>query len=290
MAENAPESVQHDDLCPICQMLLFAPVRTQCNHLLCASCMTQWADVSSTTNLAHASLDFDLRDFDANYDPIRDLEANCPMCRTHTAASLDDELAKQLEERYPVTWAERKVEEETARGGRVGQNGVEGIMILIGNKHQIDIGEATNIHDWTFFVRTSRPDVVKEVRVNLHPTFRPPRLVLRKPPFEVHRYGWGTFNIEATIILKAPYRWVREATDEPEYALSLDWTLDFGGRGGQGRIRAKIQKQEEIEEIEEMDSDGPRRSRRLRSQARTREADSARAASPVNWPHMDDSE
>lgn len=130
--------------------------------------MTQWADVSSTASIAHANLDFDLRNFDSHYDPIRDLEANCPMCRTHTTASPDDALARELETRYPAIYAERRAEEETARGGRVGQDGIEGIMILIGNKHRIDRGEETeNIHDWTFFVRTSRPDIVKEVIVNL---------------------------------------------------------------------------------------------------------------------------
>jgi hypothetical protein len=51
---------------------------------------------------------------------------------------------------------------------RVGQHGVEGVMILIGNKHRPVRGaDDANEHDWTFFVRTSRPDLVKEVRINL---------------------------------------------------------------------------------------------------------------------------
>lgn len=79
------------------------------------------------------------------------------------------------------------MEEEVERGSRVGRDGVEGVMLLIGNKHrQVRGAEDANQHDWTFFVRTSRPDLVKEVRINLHPTFRPPRLTLRDPPFETH--------------------------------------------------------------------------------------------------------
>lgn len=130
--------------------------------------MAQWADVSSTTNIEHSSLDVDLADFDPNYDPTYDLEADCPMCRTHTIASPDDALAQELERKYPEAYAERQVEEEVERGSRVGQNGVEGMMILIGNKHKlVENTEDANQHDWTFFVRTSRPELVKEVRIHL---------------------------------------------------------------------------------------------------------------------------
>lgn len=130
--------------------------------------MAQWADASSTHQIEHTSWDVDLRDFDPNYDPTYDLEANCPMCRTHTTAAPDETLASQLERSYPMTYAERRVEEEVERGSRVGQDGVEGIMILIGNKHRLvkSSGDA-NQHDWTFFVRTSRPELVEEVRVEL---------------------------------------------------------------------------------------------------------------------------
>lgn len=152
----------------ICQLLLFTPVRTQCNHLLCASCMAQWADASSTNQIEHSSLDVHLADFDPNYDPSYDLEANCPMCRTHTTASPDKPLARQLEAKYPVTYAERRVEEEVDRGSLIGQDGVEGVMILIGNKHRLirNPGSA-NEHLWTFFVRTSRPELIKEVHIYL---------------------------------------------------------------------------------------------------------------------------
>jgi hypothetical protein len=113
-------------------------------------------------------MDVNLTDFDPNYDPTYDLEANCPMCRTRTTATPDQPLARQLERKYPITYAERRVEEEVERGTRVGQDGVEGVMILIGNKHRLIRGaEDDNQHDWTFFVRTSRPELVEEVRIFL---------------------------------------------------------------------------------------------------------------------------
>ncbi|KAF2821169.1 hypothetical protein CC86DRAFT_374031 [Ophiobolus disseminans] len=221
--------------------------------------MAQWADVSSTSQIEHSSLDVELADFDPNYDPTYDLEANCPMCRTHTAASPDTTLASQLETKYPTTYAERRVEEEIDRGSRVGQNGVEGIMILIGNRHKLVRGaEDDNQHDWTFFVRTSRPELVKEVRIDLHPTFRPPRVTLRNPPYEVRRLGWGYFTLEATIVLKETHGWVVNNTGMKQSSLDLTWTLDFEGRGRQGRVRAKVKK------FEEPLTD---RERRLRSRA-----------------------
>lgn len=249
----ANESIADDDLCPICQLLLFTPVRTQCNHLLCASCMAQWADVSTTNRIEPSSWDVDLEDFDPNYDPTYDLEANCPMCRTQTAAVPDQELAKQLELKYPIAYAERKAEEEVERGSRIGQGGVEGIMILIGNKHRRVRGsEDANEHDWTFFVRTSRPELVNHVRVYLHPTFRPPQLTLRKAPYEVRRLGWGTFTLEAEIVLKEPYQWIIDSSGPTQPGLELTWPLSFERTGRQGRVRAKVRK------LEEPPVDGPR--------------------------------
>jgi hypothetical protein len=130
--------------------------------------MAQWSDASNTNTIEHSSWDVNLADFDPNYDPTYDLEANCPMCRTRTAAAPDNALARQLEQKYPVTYAERRVEEEEERGSRVGRDGFEGVMILIGNKHRLirNAGD-NNEHDWTFFVRTSRPDLIKEVHIYL---------------------------------------------------------------------------------------------------------------------------
>lgn len=130
--------------------------------------MAHWADVFTTNRIEPSSLDVNLADFDPMYDPAYDLEANCPMCRSHTTASLDKALATHLEAKYATTYAERRVEEEIEKEFRARQNGVEGVMILIGNKHRPVRGaEDDNQHAWTFFVRTSRPDLVKEVRIDL---------------------------------------------------------------------------------------------------------------------------
>jgi hypothetical protein len=130
--------------------------------------MAQWADVSSANIIESPSSDVDLAELDLHYDPTYDLEADCPMCRSHTTALTDEALASVLESKYPVTYANRRVEEEVERGPRVGQNGVEGVMILIGNKHRlVPSAENDNQHDWTFFVQTSQPEIIREVRIYL---------------------------------------------------------------------------------------------------------------------------
>lgn len=209
--------------------------------------MAQWADASSVDNIEHSSLDVNLTDFGPNYDPRYDLEAKCPMCRTHTTGIPDQILAQRLEQKYPVAYAERRAEEEEVESGsRIGQDGIEGVMILIGNKHRLLRGtDDANQHDWTFFVRMSRPELVKHIRIDLHPTFRPPALTLRNPPFEVRRLGWGYFCIRAEIVLKEPYSWILNNGSTRQTGLELTWTLDFEGRGRQGRVRAKVKKIEE---------------------------------------------
>ena len=96
--------------------------------------MAQWSDTSNTNRIEHSSWDVNLADFDPNYDPTYDLEAK----------------------------------EEEDRGSRIGRDGFEGVMILIGNKHRLIRNPGDdNEHDWTFFVRTSRPDLIKEVHIHL---------------------------------------------------------------------------------------------------------------------------
>lgn len=205
--------------------------------------MAQWADASTTNNIQPTSLDVNLTDFDPNYDLTYNLEAKCPMCRTQTSASPDNSLARQLKFRYPTTYAQRQADEELDRGVRTGQDGVEGVMILIGNKHRRIRGDEDGCpHEWTFFIRSSRPELVDHVMVDLHPTFRPRVLRLTDPPYEVRRRGWGWFIIEAEIVLKAPYTWVVDNAGTRQPGLELTWTLDFDGRGRQGQVRARVRK------------------------------------------------
>jgi hypothetical protein len=81
-------------------------------------------------------------------------------------------------------------------------------------------------------------------------------VVVQFPPYEIHRLGWGYFTIYASIILKAGYSWMTsEAEDAPDGGrkgkLPLEWTLDFDGRGSQGRCRLKVKKEREGQEMQD---------------------------------------
>lgn len=76
--------------------------------------------------------------------------------------------------------------------------------------------------------------------------------------------GWGYFTIIAHVILKAGYSFVSSlAEDAPDGGekglLPLEWTLDFSGRGAQGRCRVKVRRQKEG-----MDDEVSRQAERVR--------------------------
>lgn len=179
------------------------------------------------------------------FNPVTELEARCPMCRTQTTASLDNDRSLQLRTKYPKSWRERKSEEEENEGA---EGSIQTLTVYIGNRHQRVSSDDANKHEWTFFVKPSRRDIIEEVQIQLHPTFRPNLVIRQRPPYEICRYGWGTFTLVAYVILKAGYSWVSsDAQDSPDGAskgmLPLEWTLDFdgfGGKGSMGRCRLKV--------------------------------------------------
>lgn len=171
------ETLDEEDLCPICHLLLYRPVTTKCKHTLCESCMAHWASTSTSTTFW--SLEILHIDDPALPLPVDTaVEAKCPMCRTQTSASLDSVLDEKLRRLYPISYAERAVEEE--KDGFVSVKGeestVQTLTVVIGNEHRLvtderygaaEDGTDGNIHEWTFFVRPSRSVIVEEVQILL---------------------------------------------------------------------------------------------------------------------------
>ncbi|KAF2216795.1 hypothetical protein CERZMDRAFT_32252 [Cercospora zeae-maydis SCOH1-5] len=241
------ETTHEDDLCPICQVLLYRPVTTKCNHTMCEFCMAHWADVSVNSQMKIVDVD----EVPETFDAVSGIEAKCPMCRTQTTASYNPDLAARLADDYPVTTRERSLEEADSLGE---QGGIQTLTVYVGNRHRyVADSETANCHEWTFFVKPSRTDIIEEVQLVLHPTFRPSRVIRQRAPYEVRRLGWGTFAVTAYVILKAGYRWVSsEAENSPDGAekgmLPLEWMLDFegfGGKGSMGGVRLKVKNDRE---------------------------------------------
>lgn len=89
-----------------------------------------------------------------------------------------------------------------------------------------------------------------------HPTFRNSRVIVQYPPYEIRRLGWGFFTIYANIVLRAGYSWVSSDAEDTadggiKGKLPLEWTLDFNGRGSQGRLRLKVRKEKDGQEQED---------------------------------------
>jgi len=241
------EDIDEDDLCPICQLLLHEPVTTTCKHTLCNFCMATWA----STSLAAPMTIVDVDEQPVHFDPVS-VEARCPMCRTLTSAVADGPRAEDLRTKYPLLCRQRDLE-AAAEQGPDSSASLQTLTVYIGNRHSVVPARANDLaqnqHEWTFFVRPSRTDIIEEVHVHLHPTFRQNHVVKRRAPYEVSRLGWGHFVINATVVLKNGWTWVSEdAFDAPEDgarkgALPLEWTLDFEGfegRGSMGRCRLKV--------------------------------------------------
>ena len=88
---------------------------------------------------------------------------------------------------------------------------------------------AGNKHQWTMFVAfendlqgTEMKKYVEEVTYKLHPTFNPPSVTIKQPPYTLKRIGWGTFNIEINI------KWKKEIKKSDTV---LDHYLVFSGNG-----------------------------------------------------------
>ncbi|KAH8199024.1 hypothetical protein TruAng_006810 [Truncatella angustata] len=245
-ADADAEDVGEDDLCPVCRLLLYKPVTTTCNHTLCNYCMAQWASVS----LAAPMTIVDVDEQPAEFDAVSELQARCPMCRTMTTAAPNPVLAQTLKEKYPITSHERAAEAQ-AEGDGLGGDSIQTVTVYIGNRHDWIAPKPDsprNQHEWTFFVRPSRTDIIEEVHIFLHPTFRQNHVVKQRPPYQISRLGWGVFTITASVVLKAGYSWVSDdAQDSPDGAakgvLPLEWMLDFDGfdgKGSMGRCRLKV--------------------------------------------------
>ncbi|TID22861.1 Nicotinate phosphoribosyltransferase [Venturia nashicola] len=104
--ETEEKEIEEDDLCPICQNLLYKPVITRCKHTLCESCMAHWADVSITSQMTIVGLEDEAAILLPN-----EIETRCPMCRSSTAASIDGSRASKLSSQYPRTYQVREAEE-----------------------------------------------------------------------------------------------------------------------------------------------------------------------------------
>lgn len=161
--EDDEETINQEDICSICALLLVKPFTTNCKHTFCEDCFKTWADVSLNDRM---ELGLDINE-DFAHRP-RVIEAKCPMCRTLSLGVVDDARAEMLADLYPKTYAARIEETNTVNEDDDGAL-IEPMEVLIGNEHQsirVDDDEHNNKHSWRFFVKFSQNDIVEEVHVS----------------------------------------------------------------------------------------------------------------------------
>lgn len=236
-----------DDDCVICYLKLHRPARTNCGHTACENCLLHWSlsamDLKAT------------KDIPSNLGlSIDGIKFKCPTCRTYTSAFFDADRDSVLRIRYPDEYAERDIKATEEAND---EDAVQTMVLMYGNSHRdmdTEIDEDSGLklkHEFTFFVQSSRPDLIEKVEVVLHPGYRQDRLVtLTQPPFSTTHKAWGYFTVFAGVTLTEGWEWVDEALAVDSDAtkgrckdrLPLRWPLQLEGEGGQQTRFAKMRK------------------------------------------------
>lgn len=238
------QTVDSEYICPICKLLLLDPVTTSCGHTMCDSCLLE----DNRINMTIVPIDSEGEpEGDAATENFQGIQY-CPSCRkvgdqasSAPFVSPNYSLTQGLRSKYPRQYAQRTADLHAA------SENVQNLIINIGNWHEL---VDTHHHRWTFFVKPSRTDIIKEIHLYLHESFKNPHIIRTKPPYSFHGKGWGYFNIDTRVVLKPGYAWISsEAEDGPDGAVSaslrLNWMLDFAsfeGRGAMGRCRVKFRR------------------------------------------------
>lgn len=238
-----------EDICPICRQLLHRPATTTaCGHVACYACLLTWIATSKSEPQPLSA------SFRISPEPeIDTISLGCPVCRTETTIALDETRRSQLESKYTRLCQGRDMEDTETD---------QLMVIQLGNTHKnvppsiSPYSGMTRTHHWTFFLKSSHTDLIESVDLILHETFRNHRFVtLRKPPFTKSSLGWGYFRFTAFITLRDGWEWV--SPDAMNSAsrdrgckdrLPIEWTLEFGGKGGQSLATTLIRRSDTQDE------------------------------------------
>ncbi|CAF3293254.1 unnamed protein product [Rotaria socialis] len=204
--------------CPICLKLLFEPVSTLCGHTFCLLCLERFILTSNHT-------------------------LQCPICREdltylHSTSpqhlKANSILHNLFRQEYVKEYDIRQSETENERKNIIKKR------LIIGNRHQLlSYDYDYTRHEWTLFIKFEndhQKDVgqfIKQIIVNLHPTFVPSQIILDKPPFRLTRIGWAVFNISLSIEFHA--KWNKSD-------LVTNWFLSFSDADTQKMMEIEFQK------------------------------------------------
>lgn len=240
--QDLAEVVASEYKCVICQGFLARPITSACGHTFCQSCIS-WAGLSLTSCQMTSSA-LTLQTMFG--------KSRCPICLQTAKFAINWNLQQELWQRCPISYRRAAWGFDTPDKEKF--PAYDFLILAIGNTHkitpvspenQLDPAGVSNRHDWTFFVRPSGLDCVAEVKVFLHPTFRQSEITITGEPYEIRRFGWGTFVIRAEVTLKPSFRYLHEKavlTKGTQSTLEFEWELSFDGDGGQGSLKVLVER------------------------------------------------
>lgn len=199
--------------CSVCYNLLVEPVLFPCKHYFCLECLESMKDLEGAT-------------------------IKCPMCRRPLPEAFKGKIDKEFQE--TVKKNQPKAFELRLNFLKVEREKYLKVGFEIGNLYKHFETTLKNKHEWTVYVRLSKGvgnrDLVRyiqEVRFGLDESFYPTSVVVRSPPFELTRLGWGTFPVGIEI------KWRKELGKEPS---SFSHDLVFSGSDNFKKVNVKFER------------------------------------------------
>ena len=225
-AQTEEEHKKYDTDCMVCMKLMIEPVKLDCGHLICLSCLEKTLMV----------------------------KRECPACRKHIPMNFKlkvDTVTQQMcknsrSEEFKEGYAELKQEIDR-------RNLYCDMDFVLGNRHEhvpqkVKVGEkwiTRNLHKWTLFLKASDPTVdasltelIEKVKVSLDEDYGATYAWIRPKDdkFELTYTGWAPFVSTVTIY------WKRETGMRFE-PTSVYHRLSFKGKGQWNEVTLRVLKQ-----------------------------------------------
>jgi hypothetical protein len=160
--------------CSFCLKLLFEPTSILCGHTFCLLCLERFILTSEQVFQCPICRD------DLNY-----LRSSSSHLKTNAI------LHNLFRQQYPEEYELRRIEIENERKQIIKKR------LIIGNTHQLlSYEDDCTKHKWTLFIKFDENDqeeiqqYIKQITINLHPTFTPTQIILDQSPFCLTRIGW----------------------------------------------------------------------------------------------------
>jgi hypothetical protein len=149
-------------------------------------------------------------------------------CR-HVRRLSDGKYCKNYLKALNILWQVRKVWRQQNPPPAPKERNIQTLDIKLGNRwRSLGYGDGNGeCYQWTLYVQPLRPDIVARVDILLDPTwFQSPYITLKQPPFEYTADGWGSIQIDVTMVLKDGWK-IKQANGTQSRQETIEYTLGW---------------------------------------------------------------